>query len=97
MFAECQWPVEARFLLECVDDNPAAHNWEGPYPFHEIATLMLAAGMDPMAKYQRGGNELPEHEPLADTRLSVRLLVEALKRLDTVCRGVRGELLPEKP
>lgn len=81
MAAECQWPVEARFLLNCVDDARAARNWEGPYPIHEIASIMLAAGMDPMATYNRLENELPAHEPLADARQSARLLFEAISKL----------------
>lgn len=77
MFVECGWPVEARFLLQCIEDDPADRNWSGPYPMHEIATLMLAAGMDPMATYDRQEDELPAHEPLADSRLSARLLATA--------------------
>lgn len=90
MAVECGWPVEARFLIECIQDDPATRNWRGPYPMHEIATLMLAAGMDPMATYDRTPEESPAHEPLADARLSARLLSEALSRLNTaheVCFG----------
>lgn len=82
MFVECGWPVEARFLIECIGDDPVTRNWEGPYPCHEIATLMLAAGMDPMATYDRLPSEQPAHDPLADARLSARLLSVALGRLD---------------
>lgn len=81
MAVECGWPVEARFLEDCIKDNPRERNWQGPYPLHEIATYMLAAGMDPMATYERKENELPAHEPLADARLSARLLFEAIEIL----------------
>lgn len=81
MAVECGWPVEARFLIECIQDDPAARNWSGPYPLHEIASFMLAAGMDPMATYDRTPEELPAHEPLADARLSARLLSEAIGKL----------------
>ena len=81
MFVECGWPVEARFLLECIGDDPLTRNWEGPYPMHEIASVLLAAGMDPMATYERLPEEMPPHEPLADARLSARLLVTALMDL----------------
>jgi hypothetical protein len=93
MFVECGWPVEARFLLECIADDPLSRNWKGPYPMHEIATMMLAAGMDPMATYERREDELPAHEPLADARLSARLLAVALNRLDEasgVCESYAG-------
>jgi len=81
MAAECLWPVEARLLQKAVDEDRDNRNWEGPYPIHEIASFMLAAGMDPMATYERRENELPAHEPLADARLSARLLFEALEIL----------------
>lgn len=81
MAAECLWPVEAGFLLRCVADDPHSRKWTGPYPFHEISSLMLAAGMDPMATYDRTPSESPAHHPLADARHSARLLAEALGRL----------------
>jgi len=83
MAVECGWPVEARFLNACIDDDKGARNWEGPYPMHEIASIMLAAGMDPMATYDRLPHELPAHEPLADARQSARLLSIALARLES--------------
>lgn len=80
MAAECNWPVEARFLIECVEECPTEFRFEGPYPFIDIASVMLAAGMDPMATYPRLADEEPAHEPLADTRQSARLLAEAIAR-----------------
>jgi len=80
MFVECGWPVEASFVSACIRDD-GSRNWDGPYPMHEIASIMLAAGMDPMATYERLPHELPAHEPLADARQSARLLATALKSL----------------
>lgn len=81
MAAECLWPVEGRFVNACINDQPEARKWDGPYPFYEIAAIMLSAGMDPMATYDREESEKPAHEPLADVRQSVRLLSTALKKL----------------
>jgi hypothetical protein len=81
MFVECGWPVEAAFLEACIKDDER-RNWEGPYPLHEIASFMLAAGLDPMAAYAREERELPAHEALADARLSARLLFASWKMLD---------------
>lgn len=78
LVADCGWPVEARFLAACVDDNHKDREWQGPYLLHELASFMLAAGLDPLAKYDRLPNELPEHNPLADARQSARLLLHAL-------------------
>ncbi len=88
MIADCGWPVEARFLAACVDDaRPAPRtgqlvadsprDFTGPYPLHELASYLLGAGLDPWKKPKRLPGELPEHDPLADTRLSVRMLLEA--------------------
>jgi hypothetical protein len=76
--ADCAWPVEARFLAACVDDDPAPRAWEGPYPLIDVGSVLLAAGMDPLGKYDRLPDELPEHDPLCDARQSARLLCEAL-------------------
>lgn len=81
MAAECAWPVEARFLAACVDDDPPSRKWTGPYPLHEIASFMAAAGMDPMATYERTPSEQPAHNPLTDARQSARLLSEAIAKL----------------
>jgi hypothetical protein len=80
MAAECLWPVEARFIRDCVSED-AQRLSAAPYPVHEIASVMLAAGMDPMATYDRTPSEMPPHNPLADARQSARLLGEALSRL----------------
>ena len=84
MVAECLWPVEARFVASCVDDNIEYLGFNGPYPFHEIASIMFAAGMDPMATYEREPSEMPKHNPLADARQSARLLAMALRILENV-------------
>lgn len=76
--ADCSWPVEARFLAACVDDNLYARMWEGPYPLYDLASLRLAAGFDPLATEDRLPHELPVHNPLADALQSARLLVETL-------------------
>lgn len=82
MAAECGWPVEARFLNACIDWDQESRKWEGPYPLHEIASFLAAAGMDPMAKYDRLDSELPAHDPLCDARQSARLLFMALSKIE---------------
>ncbi len=81
MAAECLWPVEAGFVSRCVADDPEARKWNGPYPFLEISSFLVAAGMDPMATYPRLAREEPAHSPLCDARQSARLLAEALLKL----------------
>ena len=78
--ADCCYPVEARFLGACVKDDYRTRKDQAPYPLHDIATVLLAAGMNPLAKYDRLPDELPVHNPLKDARQSARLLSLALTR-----------------
>lgn len=81
MFADCAWPVEARFLAQCVEDDPDNRTWEGPYPLHDIATVLFCNGVDPLLTFDRLPNELPKHDPLNDARQSARILIERLNKI----------------
>ncbi len=83
LVADCAWPVEASFLSACVKQNHAEREWQGPYPLHDLASVMLAAGRDPLATNERLPDELPAHHPLMDARQSARLLVQALKEIQS--------------
>jgi hypothetical protein len=76
--ADCPWPVEARFLMECVGDDRVGRDWQGPYPLIDVASVRLAAGLDPLGTDSRQEDETPVHHPTADARQSARLLMEAL-------------------
>lgn len=78
LFADCAWPVEARFMAACIDDQPELRTWCGPYPLHDIASFIFARGVNPLAKFPRQFNEIPEHNPLNDARQSARILLEAM-------------------
>lgn len=95
MCAECLWPVEAKFLAMCIGVEYPKSKWSGPYPFHEVASIMMAAGMDPMAKYDRLPNELPTHEPLADARQSARLLLQSLGKIESLRAAVAAAMKGE--
>lgn len=78
MAADCAWPVEAHFLIECVHDDYSKREWSGPYPLIDIGSVLFANGVDPLTKFSREENELPEHDPLADARQSARILFTTL-------------------
>lgn len=84
MAADCAWPVESRFLIQCVNDKPKEREWQGPYPLMEIASYLAAAGMDPMKEYDRLPSELPKHNPLCDARQSARMLSIAMAKLEGI-------------
>jgi hypothetical protein len=89
MFAECAWPVEAKFLAMCIGVDYPRNKWEGPYPFHDVASVMLSSGMNPMANYERTESEMPKHCPLADARQSARLLCTARTARPTALRMLK--------
>lgn len=78
MVADCAWPVEARFLAWCIDFDVQARKWEGPYPLHDLASIRLSRGLDPLGVDERKKGEFPLHHPLADAKKSARLLLEAI-------------------
>lgn len=71
MAADVPWPVEARFLLDCIADQPSRAQ-DAPYPLYDVAMFLP----DPLATHERTPNELPAHHPLKDARQSARILLE---------------------
>lgn len=80
LVADCAYPVEAGFLRDCVNDDPVNRTWRGPYPLHDVATMMLGKGRDPVTTTDRLPDEMPLHNPLCDARQSARLWLAALKQ-----------------
>lgn len=78
--ADCPFPVETRFLNRLLADNRSLQRL-GPYPLIDVASVALAAGLDPLAVWPRNDDELPVHNPLCDARQSARLLCDALNRV----------------
>lgn len=78
LVADCAWPVEARFLINCVNESPEEREWKGPYPLIDVASVLMAKGANPLSKLPREEGELPEHNPLCDARQSARVFLEHL-------------------
>jgi hypothetical protein len=77
LVADCCWPVEARFLAACVDDHPQDHKWNGPYPLHDVASMLLMAGLDPVGSYWEEQDGV-KHHPMCDAAQSARMLKQVL-------------------
>ena len=75
VLVDCGWPVEAGLLSACVADDPS-RAFGGPYPLHEVATLLLSAGHDPLASYAdrvlspEALASHRKHHPVDDARVS---------------------------
>lgn len=77
-WADCAWPVETNFLSECTKRHSTENGFDGPYPLHDIATLLLVRGKNPTDNFPRQPDELPAHHPLCDAKQSARILLEHL-------------------
>jgi hypothetical protein len=82
LYAQCGWPVEARFLIACVDLDLANRGWKGPFPLRDIADYTDAVARE--VESGRLPNELPAHNPINDVRRSARILMNARKLLKTL-------------
>lgn len=93
IWADWIYPVEVSFLLHIFETFKwreyksrksvlSNHRVESllPAPLHEIATICLAADINPN-DFPRVPDELSQHNPLNDARHSARLLVKALAKL----------------
>lgn len=75
--ADVPYPVETAFVRACVLQRPQ-YQLIAPYPLIDVASVLLAAGDDPIGTYARLPSELPAHHPTADAKQSARLMIEAL-------------------
>jgi hypothetical protein len=80
LVSDCAWPVETRFLSDCIRDD-STRSWHGPYPLLDVSSVLLSRGYDPAATYWRDADEYPIHSPLADARQSARLFSAVLRNL----------------
>lgn len=78
IWADCSFPVEAAFLMDCVTYDEINRKWHAPYPLHELATLLFIKGKNATQHFPRNPDELPMHNPLCDARQSARILIENL-------------------
>lgn len=78
------YPVEARFLLASQADDIKQRGQYHPFPLLELNSLLLAAGIKPLAEKNRlvkaeiSGQEILHHNPLWDAKVAVLAAVKAL-------------------
>jgi len=75
LMCDCPYPFETQFLERCIRWGLLQRR---PYPLIDLASVRLAAGIDPIGTERRYENELPKHNPLKDARQSGRLFFSAM-------------------
>lgn len=78
------YPVEARFLIQCQEDDLDERYWQHAFPMLELNSLLLQAGIKPLAvRYRLVEDELEgdilKHNPRFDAEVSARAAVKALR------------------
>lgn len=106
IWADCIWPVEARFLIDCVEDargrgkkgkssiGVSSRNNEGPFPLLDIASVRYALAKNPDFS-ERLKDEMPPHHPLRDAKASARTLVNMFRSGSFI--GMGGLVTIEAP
>lgn len=78
--ADVAYPVEAQLFRRCVLQDEPARRFLSPYPLLDFAAMLFALGIDPDENRQKldGGAAYDQHNPLADARITGRLLLKYL-------------------
>jgi hypothetical protein len=80
------YPVEARFLIDCQDDNIDERYWDHPYPLLDLAGILLQVGEKPLtvrskyAEERLGNQKVNRHNPRWDAWVSVQAALKAFER-----------------
>lgn len=87
-------PVEARLFRELIQDDPAQREWKGPYPLHDLGTMLLMVGANPDTVNRRSWwwdmprfdlklieEPLRQHNPVDDALAAARCAVKCLKMI----------------
>jgi hypothetical protein len=78
------YPVEARFLLKCQDDDLDGRYWDHPFPLLDLASMLVQVGIKPLAiRYklvaEQIDNQNQQHNPRFDAWVSALATLHALK------------------
>lgn len=94
------YPVEAGLFRRCVEQDPGTRLFQGPFPLHDVATLLLGAGHDPLSVdaylAARGLSRPPgtPHDPRYDAEAVACAAVDLLDRLTAATRPATP---PDRP
>ena len=73
VWGDCIWPVESNFFHRLIADGEGSRDWDGPYPFHDLATLLPVD----VSRAEFSG-VVYDHNPVNDALASVHCLQKVL-------------------
>lgn len=77
------YPVEARFLIQCQDDDIDNRYWDHAFPMLDLSSMLLQAGIKPLAVKQQfvaefiKGQPILQHNPRFDAWVSALAAIKA--------------------
>lgn len=73
-------PVEAYLFRLCIEEDNPERLWLGPYPMHELGTVLLDTGVDPDVNRREyaGMPTAVQHNPLQDAIVAARCYLRAI-------------------
>ena len=79
IMADVAYPVEADLLRKCVEADPQAREFLGPYPLIDISAMFVAHGLDPHIERKKFANaQGTAHNPLDDAIISAKCAVKLM-------------------
>ncbi|HMO19283.1 MAG TPA: hypothetical protein PKA63_14555 [Oligoflexia bacterium] len=88
VIAHCGSPVESGLFRRCVERKLDERQWSGPFPLHEVGTILYGIGSDPCSvdSYNKAnGIEIPfagvAHHPMYDAQSAAVAWEHAMKRV----------------
>ncbi len=85
MLTDNGYPVEARFLVNCQDDDLEERYWDHSFPLLDLASMFIMIGVKPLAvRYRYVAEQIVDvpnlhHNPRFDAWVSALSAVKALK------------------
>jgi hypothetical protein len=81
MIGDCVWPIITNFISACIQQNFHERQWFGPYPLHEISSMLLMAGMNHMILQHERANWSKDlaYEPLQNVKVLAKYLTIILQ------------------
>ncbi len=85
ILSENGYPVEARFMIACQEDDLENRYTSHPFPWIDASSLLLQAGIAPLTPREalladeEPSEQFPKHHPTGDALASVHTALKALR------------------